>query len=88
MQKETTIANLFGKSIYKTIINNYDTINKKLVTELIQNDFNYKSLSDEIDKFDNNYHVDKMISGYERLKKIIGNKNATNEVAKNILENL
>jgi len=34
MQKEATIANLFGKSIYKTIINNYDTINKKLVSDI------------------------------------------------------
>ena len=80
------IARLLVRVDYISLVNLI--LNKKLVTELIQNDFNYKSLSHEIDKFENNYHVDKMISGYERLKKIIGNKNATNEVAKNILENL
>ena len=63
-------------------------LNKKLVTELIQTDFNYKNLSHEIDKFHNNHQIDKMISGYQRLKKVIGKKNAKKEVVKNILKSL
>ena len=34
MQKETTIGNLFGKTIYKSTIDNYDTINQKLITDI------------------------------------------------------
>ena len=34
MQKETTIANLFGKSIYKCTINNYDEYNKPLIKDI------------------------------------------------------
>ena len=34
MQKETTIANLFGKSIYKCTINNFDEYNKPLIKDI------------------------------------------------------
>ena len=34
MQKETTIGNLFGKTIYKSSIDNYDIINEKLIKDI------------------------------------------------------
>tara|TARA_B100000287_G_scaffold193676_1_gene182869 strand:+ start:11504 stop:12598 length:1095 start_codon:yes stop_codon:yes gene_type:complete len=80
------IARLLVNVNYISLVNLI--LNKKLVTELIQSDFNYKNLSHEIDKFHNNDQIDKMISGYQRLKKVIGKKNAKKEVVKNILKSL
>ena len=34
MQKEIVIGSLFSKSIYKSTIDNYDTINEKLITDI------------------------------------------------------
>ena len=34
MQKEMVIGSLFSKSIYKSTIDNYDTINEKLITDI------------------------------------------------------
>ena len=34
MQKEMVIGSLFSKSIYKSTIDSYDTINKKLITDI------------------------------------------------------
>ena len=65
MQKETTIANLFGKSIYKCTINNYDEYNKPLVKDIesfvkekpgsvaattdVTGNVNYTKLNDAVD---------------------------------------
>jgi uncharacterized protein (TIGR02466 family) len=65
MQKETTIGNLFGKSIYKCTINNYDEYNKPLIKDIesfvkekpgsvaattdVTGNVNYTKLNDAVD---------------------------------------
>ena len=34
MQKETILGSLFSKTIYKSTIDNYDSINQKLVADI------------------------------------------------------
>ena len=46
-------------------------LNKSLVRELIQNDFNHKYLLKEINYLEDPINVDKALSGYKKLREII-----------------
>ena len=63
-------------------------LNKSLVRELIQNDFNHKYLLKEINYLEDPINVDKALSGYKKLREIIGAKNAADEVEKSIIKSL
>ena len=63
-------------------------LNKSLVRELIQNDFNHKYLLKEINYLEDPINVDKALSGYKKLREIIGTKNAADEVEKSIIKSL
>ena len=59
-------------------------LNKKLVIELIQNDFNHNNLLKEIKHLEDSNSLDKFLSGYKKLRVVVGNKNALDKVKENI----
>ena len=63
-------------------------LNKKLVNELIQNDFNHNNLLKEIKYLEDSNSLDKFLSGYKKLRKVVGNKNALDKVKENIIKSL
>ena len=63
-------------------------LNKKLVNELIQNDFNHNNLLKEIKHLEDSNSLDKFLSGYKKLREEVGNKNALDKVKENIIKSL
>ena len=63
-------------------------LNKKLVIELIQNDFNHNNLLKEIKHLEDSNSLDKFLSGYKKLREVVGNKNALDKVKENIIKSL
>ncbi len=63
-------------------------LNKKLVNELIQNDFNHNNLLKEIKHLEDSNSLDKFLSGYKKLREVVGNKNALDKVKENIIKSL
>lgn len=80
------IAKFLIKVKYISLVNLI--LNKNLVKELIQNDFNLKNLIKEINHLEDSTNVDKALTGYKKLKDIISNKNAAEEVGKSIINSL
>ena len=62
--------------------------NKKLVNELIQNDFNHNNLLKEIKHLEDSNFLDKFLFGYKKLREVVGNKNASDKVKENIIKSL
>ena len=56
-------------------------LDKPLVTELIQADFNKKKITDELNNILSKNHQEKMLSGYEDLRKALGNEGASERAA-------
>ena len=63
-------------------------MDKEVVKELIQNDFNKKNLKIELTKILNTTHREKLFSAYLDLEKKLGGKGASEKVAKQIIANL
>ena len=63
-------------------------MDKEVVTELIQNDFNTKNLKQELSKILDAYERTKFFINYYDLEKKLGGKGASEKVAKLIYENL
>ncbi|MCG1035997.1 lipid-A-disaccharide synthase [Polaribacter sargassicola] len=63
-------------------------MDKEVVKELIQNDFNYKNLKQELIKILDETHRKKLFLEYYDLEKKLGGKGASNKVAKQIVTNL
>ncbi len=63
-------------------------MDKEVVTELIQNDFNQKNLKEELDKVLTSENRQQMFEEYYELEKALGGKGASENTAKLIYENL
>ncbi|WP_340077699.1 lipid-A-disaccharide synthase [Leptobacterium sp. I13] len=63
-------------------------MDKEVVTELIQNDFNPKRLRKELDKLLDDNHRKKLFSDYHELEKELGGKGASEKTAKLIFQNI
>ena len=63
-------------------------LNKKLVNELIQNDFNHNNLLKEIKHLEDSNSLNKFLSGYKKLRELVGNKNASDNVKESIIKSL
>ena len=63
-------------------------LNKKVVNEFIQDDFNTKNLILEIKRLNKSEVISKLKNDYLKIKKTIGVKNSSKEVAENILKSL
>ncbi len=63
-------------------------MNKEVVKELIQNNFNKNNLRFELSKILDNNHRDKLFLEYFELEKKLGGKGASEKVAKQIVKNL
>jgi lipid-A-disaccharide synthase len=61
-------------------------LNKEVVTELIQSDFNTKRLNEELTIILNDYHRAKLFLDYYDLEKKLGGKGASEKTAKLIFE--
>ncbi len=61
---------------------------KELVKELIQGDFNEENLFEELDKLLNTNEVAPILAGYKDLRKRLGEKGASERTAKKMLEYL
>jgi len=55
---------------------------------LIQNDFNHNNLLKEIKHLEDSNSLDKFLSGYKKLREVVGNKNALDKVKENIIKSL
>ena len=51
---------------------------------MIQNDFNHNNLLKEIKHLKDSNSLDKFLSGYKKLREVVGNKNALDKVKENI----
>ncbi len=80
------IAKLIVKIKFISLVNLI--LEKKVVTELIQNDFNSYKVILEINKLDDKERKLKMLKEYNQLRKKIGNKVAENEICKVLLSEL
>ena len=63
-------------------------MDKEVVKELIQNDFNTKNLKTELTKILDETHREKLFLEYFELEKILGGKGASEKVAKQIVNDL
>ncbi len=63
-------------------------MDREVVTELIQNDFNQKNLKEELDKVLTSENRQQMFEEYYELEKALGGKGASENTAKLIYENL
>ena len=63
-------------------------MDKEVVTELIQNDFNKENLKVELTKILNEKHREQLFLEYFELESKLGGKGASEKVAKQIVENL
>ncbi|ARV16200.1 lipid-A-disaccharide synthase [Polaribacter sp. SA4-12] len=63
-------------------------MDKEVVKELIQNDFNTKNLKTELTKILDENHREKLFLEYFELEKLLGGKGASEKVAKQIVSNL
>ena len=63
-------------------------MDKEVVKELIQDDFNVKSLKDELFRILNNQKKDEITLEYRELKKLLGNSGASIRTAKLILHDI
>ncbi len=63
-------------------------MNKEVVTELIQSNFNKKSLTKELTKILDDSHREKLFLEYYELEKILGGKGASEESARLIIEGI
>jgi len=63
-------------------------MNKEVVTELIQNDFNKATLQKELDKILNPENRQTLFESYYELEKKLGGKGASNNTAKLIFESI
>ena len=61
-------------------------LNKPLVTELIQAEFNKKKITNELNNILTKNHREKMLSGYADLKITLGNEGASERAAIKIIE--
>ena len=77
------IAKIMVKIKYISLVNLI--LNKRVVPELIQNDFNHNNVIFEINKMNNKLITSSMLNDYSLIRKKIGNKISENEVYK-ILE--
>jgi lipid-A-disaccharide synthase len=62
-------------------------LDKEVVTELIQHDFNEKRLTKELTKILEDKHREKLFLAYEELEKKLGGKGASEKTAKLIVKN-
>ncbi|MFN0727964.1 lipid-A-disaccharide synthase [Polaribacter gochangensis] len=63
-------------------------MDKEVVTELIQSDFNTKTLRKELTKILDETHREKLFLAYYELEKILGGKGASEESARLIIEGI
>lgn len=63
-------------------------MDRLVVTELIQNDLNYKNLKKELDKILNPEYSEKLKTEYAKLRETLGNHGASENTAKLIIEDL
>jgi len=63
-------------------------MDRLVVTELIQNDFNKKQLQSELNKILNSEHRKKMFEDYHELEQKLGGKGASEKAAKSIIDSL
>lgn len=63
-------------------------MDKEVVTELIQNDFNKKRLTSELSKILDDSEREKLFLEYYELEKILGGKGASENAARNIFKSL
>ncbi len=63
-------------------------MDKEVVTELIQSDFNTKTLREELTKILDETHREKLFLAYYELEKILGGKGASEESARLIIEGI
>ena len=63
-------------------------LNKKLVNELIQDHFNHNNLLKEIKYLEDSNSLDKFLSGYKKLRHVVGNKNTSDKVKESIIKSL
>ena len=63
-------------------------MDKEVVKELIQYDFNNKNLKTELTKILDDNHREKLFLEYFELEKLLGGKGASEKVAKQIVSNL
>ncbi|MDG1697783.1 MAG: lipid-A-disaccharide synthase, partial [Polaribacter sp.] len=63
-------------------------MDKEVVRELIQNDFNKRNLKLELTKILDKTHREKLFLEYLNLEKKLGGKGASEKVAKQIVRNL
>ncbi len=63
-------------------------LDKEIVTELIQNDFNEKELSQELTKIVNDKHREQLLLEYAKLEKKLGGEGASEKTAELIVSNL
>jgi lipid-A-disaccharide synthase len=63
-------------------------MDKEVVRELIQNDFNKRNLKKELTKILDNHHREKLFLEYFELEKKLGGKGASSKVAKQIVNDL
>jgi lipid-A-disaccharide synthase len=79
------IAKRIVKVKYISLVNLI--MDKEVVKELIQSDFNYKSLKYELDKIlFNDKNRQEIIHNYKQLKMVLGNKGASRRAAETIME--
>ena len=60
-------------------------VDKPLITELIQNEFNVKNLKSEIQKLTNKSHLEALQKGYDELAEKLGNQGASKRAAQLIV---
>ena len=80
------IARFLVKVKYISLVNLI--LNKRLVKELIQNDFNHVNLLKEINSLEESINVAKIQSGYKTLKEVVGTNHSAELVRKGIIKSL
>lgn len=63
-------------------------LDKEVMTELIQNDFNLKKLINETHKVLNDVHREKVFQDYGTLKEILGQGGASEKIAKSVVHEI
>jgi len=63
-------------------------LDKEIVTELIQNDFNEKKLTKELTKILDDKHREQLFLEYAELEKILGGQGASEKTAELIVSSL
>ena len=80
------IAKIMVKIKYISLVNLI--LNKRVVPELIQNNFNHNNVIFEINKMNNKLLTSSMLNDYSLIRKKIGNKVSENEIYKILKKDL